>query len=392
MRRKVFLLIYLITNFVFAENGYYYVNLYEPYGKSPTYTEEITFYDDGLIKQIVHYNLKEACDFYNWEEIKKNLEIIKIYDIKRDDKKIEVILSENGSKKIVQVLNKIENNKWQVINQKQYNTSQFSINLDDKKYFISNEKIQVPNAEATLIDNQLIQLISCGKGFGGKEYREEFKVSYDGKNVYTIVTNHEYGEDSLTINFISDYIPFKKDAAILNQCITDYFILTEIFYTVPTISKQSIQNESFDLRNFYSKPFIYGKEIPGFFKSCKELIDYYEGYEIREREVINKYTKEKDKEYEIENTDMLLVYYCRSVDGVTFNEAVKIKELENLKYDFNQNMTQADIIAICGNRYLISENKTNFDYHYNSEEGFTIHFLIDKKSKNLFSIVITSER
>lgn len=392
MRRKVFLLIFLITNFVFAENGYYYVNLYEPYGKSPTYTEEITFYDDGLIKQIVHYNLKEACDFYNWEEIKKNLEIIKIYDIKRDDKKIEVILSENGSKKIVQVLNKIENNKWQVINQKQYNTSQFSINLDDKKYFISNEKIQVPNAEATLIDNQLIQLISCGKGFGGKEYREEFKVSYDGKNVYTIVTNHEYGEDSLTINFISDYIPFKKDAAILNQCITDYFILTEIFYTVPTISKQSIENESFDLRNFYSKPFIYVKEIPGFFKSCEELIDYYEGYEIREREVINKYTKEKDKEYEIENADMLLVYYCRSVDGVTFNEAVKIKELKNLKYDFNQNMTQADIIAICGNRYLISENKTNFDYHYNSEDGFTIHFLIDKKSKKLFSIVITSER
>ena len=289
------------------------------------------------------------------------------------------VFAENGSKKIVQVLNKIENNKWQVINQKQYNTSQFSINLDDKKYFISNEKIQVPNAEATLIDNQLIQLISCGKGFGGKEYREEFKVSYDGKNVYTIVTNHEYGEDCLTINFISDYIPFKKDAAILNQCITDYFILTEIFYTVPTISKQSIENESFDLRNFYSKPFIYGKEIPGFFKSCEELIDYYEGYEIREREVI-------------ENTDMLLVYYCRSVDGVAFHEVEKIKELKNLKYDFNQNMTQADIIAICGNRYLISENKTNFDYHYNSEDGFTIHFLIDKKSKNLFSIVITSER
>ena len=45
MRRKVFLLIFLITNFVFAENDYYYVNLYEPYGKSPTYTEEITFYD-----------------------------------------------------------------------------------------------------------------------------------------------------------------------------------------------------------------------------------------------------------------------------------------------------------------------------------------------------------
>ena len=60
MRRKVFLLIFLITNFVFAENGYYYVNLYEPYGKSPTYTEEITFYDDGLIKQIVHHNSEEG--------------------------------------------------------------------------------------------------------------------------------------------------------------------------------------------------------------------------------------------------------------------------------------------------------------------------------------------
>lgn len=242
MKKKSLIILFfvsIIANSIFSENNYYLVSFYKAYGKEETYTKEFKFYDDGLIKQITHYDIRKECDYYNWENIKKNSNVIRQYKIKREEKKIEVILNENGSEKIVSTLTNINNNEWLVDNQKQYNTSQSKINFVDRKHDITNETILVPGVKAYLVDNNLYRLISYGIGYGGKEYIEEQKVSFDGNKIYRVATNHDYGEECFTINYISDFIPFTKEAALLNQCIGEFFILEEVFYSVPTISPSS---------------------------------------------------------------------------------------------------------------------------------------------------------
>lgn len=242
MKKKSLIILFfvsIIANSIFSENNYYLVSFYKAYGKEETYTKEFKFYDDGLIKQITHYDIRKECDYYNWENIKKDSNVIRQYKIKREEKKIEVILNENGSEKIVSTLTNINNNEWLVDNQKQYNTSQSKINFVDGKHDITNETILVPGVKAYLVDNNLYRLISHGIGYGGKEYIEEQKVSFDGNKIYRVATNHDYGEECFTINYISDFIPFTKEAALLNQCIGEFFILEEVFYTVPTISPSS---------------------------------------------------------------------------------------------------------------------------------------------------------
>ena len=230
MKKKSLIILFfvsIIANSIFSENNYYLVSFYKAYGKEETYTKEFKFYDDGLIKQITHYDIRKECDYYNWENIKKNSNVIRQYKIKREEKKIEVILNENGSEKIVSTLTNINNNEWLVDNQKQYNTSQSKINFVDGKHDITNETILVPGVKAYLVDNNLYRLISHGIGYGGKEYIEEQKVSFDGNKIYRVATNHDYGEECFTINYISDFIPFTKEAALLNQCIGEFFILSQ---------------------------------------------------------------------------------------------------------------------------------------------------------------------
>ena len=243
MKKKSLIILFfvsIIANSIFSENNYYLVSFYKAYGKEETYTKEFKFYDDGLIKQITLYDIRKECDYYNWENIKKNSNVIRQYKIKREEKKIEVILNENGSEKIVSTLTNINNNEWLVDNQKQYNTSQSKINFVDGKHDITNETILVPGVKAYLVDNNLYRLISHGIGYGGKEYIEEQKVSFDGNKIYRVATNHDYGEECFTINYISDFIPFTKEAALLNQCIGEFFILEEVFYTVPTIPPKEV--------------------------------------------------------------------------------------------------------------------------------------------------------
>ena len=66
MKRKILILLCLIlVKSIFAENNYLFVSFYKPYGKAPTYTEEYTFYDDGLIKEITYYDLREEAALLN---------------------------------------------------------------------------------------------------------------------------------------------------------------------------------------------------------------------------------------------------------------------------------------------------------------------------------------
>ena len=242
MKRKILILLCLIlVKSIFAENNYLFVSFYKPYGKAPTYTEEYTFYDDGLIKEITYYDLREEADYYNWEKIKKNLQIIEQYQVKREKNKIEVVLKKNKEEKIVTVITNTNNNVWEIENSKQYNNSKYTMNFDDEKYSISSNAISVPGTKAYLADNILYRLIRDGTGFGNKKIVEEYKVNFDGNNIYRVATNFDYGEESSTVNYVSEYIPFTKEAALLNRCIADSSILREVFYIIPTIPKAATE-------------------------------------------------------------------------------------------------------------------------------------------------------
>ena len=101
MKKLIILMLFiLLFGYCYADNNYYIIHFYKPYGRSPTDTLEYLFYDDGLIKQITYYDLREECDYYNWEKIKKNLKILRQYKINRSDKVINSVLIENNSETI----------------------------------------------------------------------------------------------------------------------------------------------------------------------------------------------------------------------------------------------------------------------------------------------------
>ena len=403
MKNKIMILFFfLLGNYVFANNNSFFVTFYKPYGREATYTEEILFYDDGLIKQITHYDLRNECDYYNWENIKENLKIIRQFEVNREEKNIEV--KEKGSEKVVTRINNVKLNVWNVENSKPYNNSKYSVDFEDGKHIITEDSILIPTAKAYLNENKLERLISCGKGYGGKEYEKELKLEFDGKNVYRITTQHEYGEDSSTVNFISDYIPFTKEAALLNQCIKEFFVLDEVFYSVPTISKntslhfclfaetQEIKQKEFHLFDFYENPFKDERAFPRWFDDYSELKAFYSDYDIEDKEILNKYTQKNDKELTVKTSGLTIVYYLRSFDGKIFRIRSDIENLDILKYSFNQEMTISDVIKTCGEDYLKSDFTNNYDLHYKLNEGGTVHFLIRKDTEKLVRVVLTAEK
>ena len=48
------------------------------------------------------------------------------------------------------------------------------------------------------------------------------------------------------MNYVSGYIPFTKEASMLNRCIADNSILREVFYTVPSIPKANVVYKNFN--------------------------------------------------------------------------------------------------------------------------------------------------
>lgn len=154
-----------------------------------------------------------------------------------------------------------------------------------------------------------------------------------------------------------------------------FLIFISIFFIIYGEEKQN--NElKFNLQDFYENPFENRKKIPLWFNTYEDLIAFFSGYELKENEIPNKYTKKMDKELVIQNSDVLFGYYYRAYDGKAFKRTTFIKEVSNLKYNFNSNMTKSDVIKICGEKYILSEKNQNYDLHYNLEEGGTVHFLI----------------
>lgn len=238
MKKRIsILIVFLILCYCYADNNYSIVNLFRPFDRELTYTEEFLFYDDGLIKQITHYDLRQECDYYDWENIKKNLKIIRQYEIYRTDKTIEVVLKENNNEKTDRIIKRINDDSIEIsyLNLSEVYTS--TINLQGLEDSISNSYIELAGEKAYLVDNQIQRLIviPSNKKFDD----EEQKLTYDGKKVYRIATNHPYGEETSTVTFVSDYIPFTKENAILNFLISNATAMSVVFISVPTIPKST---------------------------------------------------------------------------------------------------------------------------------------------------------
>lgn len=238
MKKKITLLIFIsLFFFCYAENNYFIVNFYKPFDRELTYTEEFLFYDDGLIKQITHYDLRKECDYYDWENIKKDLKIIRKYEVNRTDKTIEVFLRENNKEKLDRIIERINDDVTKITFLNLSEVYSTTINLQSLEDLISNSYIHLAGEKAYLVDNKIQRLIdTSNKKFGD----EEQKLTYDGKNVYRIATNHPYGEETSTVTFVSDYIPFTKKNAILNFEISNGTSMSVVFSSVPTVSKSTV--------------------------------------------------------------------------------------------------------------------------------------------------------
>ena len=81
MKKIMFFFVSFIFCFLHAENNNFVLRLYYPYGGDIRYTEEFKFYDDGLVKQMIHYDLRDEVDYYQWDNIKKGLkkDVRKLY-------------------------------------------------------------------------------------------------------------------------------------------------------------------------------------------------------------------------------------------------------------------------------------------------------------------------
>ena len=246
MKKRIIIVItILMLCYCYADNNYFIVNLYRPFDRELTYTEEFLFYDDGLIKQITHYDLRKECDYYDWENIKKGLKIIRQYEVNRTDKTIDVILKEDNKEKVVRKFEKINDGTVKIDYSSRFNTDSFTytISLGNIDELFSNNYIDFAGEKAYLIDNKIQKLIDIPSN--KKFDDEEQKLTYDGKNVYRIATNHPYGEETSTITFVSDYIPFTKENAKLNFEISKNTAMSVAFISVPTVPKSTVMYTDF---------------------------------------------------------------------------------------------------------------------------------------------------
>ena len=241
MKKLIILMLFILSlAYCYADNNYYIIHFYEPYGRAPTDTLEYLFYDDGLIKQITYYDLHEECDYYNWEKIKKNLKILRQYKIIRSDKIINSVLVENNNETIEKRIEKKDDDTFIIDYKSRFSSDVLSYNVNFKKYenLITNNYMHFVSEESYLIDNTILMMINIPSN--KKFAPEKQKLVYDGENVYRITTNHPYGEDTTTVTFISDYIPFTYENSVLNFEINNMTSMPVTLCSVPTIPPASV--------------------------------------------------------------------------------------------------------------------------------------------------------
>lgn len=236
MKKIMFFFMSFIFCYLYAENNNFILRLYYPYGKDIRYTEEFKFYDDGLVKQIIHYDLGTKVDYYNWNNIKKDFKILRRFFIDRTEDNINIIKEENGTKKVISSFKRTEKNSWNFYYRSDTN-DYFTVVIDAPSIKISHDYVSFGGETSNLVNNTLVKISAKTNNSD-----EVYTLEYDGKKQYKLTTNHSYGEDCSTIMFISDYIEFEKEAAILNYHIQNF--APHVFFTIPTIPKTKSMNSS----------------------------------------------------------------------------------------------------------------------------------------------------
>jgi len=148
--------------------------------------------------------------------------------------------------------------------------------------------------------------------------------------------------------------------------------------------------QQFNFRDFYNQPYTDHK-IQRSFDNYEEFQSFFKDYKISESKIENKYTKAIDKQIIVENEKEFYNFYYVTDDEKIFSQVHQIKKCENLKYSFNNEMYEEDIIEICGERYKVNYFDSNYNLVYSDGLASSIHFMFDSKNFKLIGISFTPE-
>ncbi len=235
----LFCILLMIYNYSFA-NDFLYVERYKPYARNSTYFEEVLFYDDGLIKQITRYSIKEGIDFYNWNQEKNQLQVLESFFIERTDSTITEYHIKGTTKEVVRKYEKQSSLIWEKTEKKNKGEEKTIIDLSrNNNSNINNTHLNFWGNNSYLVDNVLYRMFDVSTSSFSNTTSMEYIVSFDKKNVYTIKTNYPYGEECSWICYISGYIPFSKESTYFNcDILSSSNVTSMVFFSIPTISKK----------------------------------------------------------------------------------------------------------------------------------------------------------
>lgn len=294
MKKQILIYVMLLfTSYVFS-NDFYYVEKYTPFARNSSYFEEFKFYDDGLIKQINRYGIEDGIDYYNWNKEKDKLLLLDSFFIERTELTLTEYQLKGGNKEVIRKFEKKSSDIWMrtEIRNNEERTELLDF-TDHKKADVVIQKTHLAFGmeECYLLDNTLYRMFDVS----GKM---EYKVSFDNKNIYVIKTDYPYGEECSITCFMSEYIPFSKEAAYLNfYLISSSNAFDTVFFSVPTIAKRdSYYSEQGKSINYSEKTISYNNQIMDF---------------MREEDIYGMkfyYDKANNKYLFLKCEDLLLVY------------------------------------------------------------------------------------
>jgi len=241
IKQLIFFIIFTVVS-LFAYTNEKKVVYYTltPRNWNPLYIRECLFYDDGFIKEINDYDIKEPIDLYQWDKLKTKAKKNKSYFIERLENKITVYLVEGDKKTVSHEYIRESKNiyvrsifiEWPVFQNKQFDVG---LNI-----FAYTEREYVDRGETTswVLDDRLARAVRNLSG--SNKPSRDFLVSFDGKHIYEIIYKNELEDfpfEHKMVAYVSDYLSFSRETAYFNRDIIGSEYHT-VFFALPTIQKK----------------------------------------------------------------------------------------------------------------------------------------------------------
>ena len=241
IKQLLFFIIFMVVS-LFAYTNEKKVVYYTltPRNWNPLYIRECLFYDDGFIKEINDYDIKEPIDLYQWDKLKTKAKKNKSYFIERLENKITVYLVEGDKKTVSHEYIRESKNiyvrsifiEWPVFQNKQFDVG---LNI-----FAYTEREYVDRGETTswVLDDRLARAVRNLSG--SNKPSRDFLVSFDGKHIYEIIYKNELEDfpfEHKMVAYVSDYLSFSRETAYFNRDIIGSEYHT-VFFALPTIQKK----------------------------------------------------------------------------------------------------------------------------------------------------------